>query len=148
MNMQPAESGDSAKGPREFHLKEWEFLRAEIRSQVEQSKYLEFATIAGLAAFYAWFASSPKPLPHVVLYLPLALVVLGALRSYGTLRHIQRQAKYVRQLEEYLSLDTGPLIGWDRTRDKLQTKSAELKASAGLFWAAALGVTVTALALL
>jgi hypothetical protein len=148
MNTRSPESSVPADDPREFHLKEWEFLRADIRSQVEQAKYLEFATIAGLAAFYAWFASSTKQLHQLVLWLPVALVFLGGLRSYGTLKHIQRQAKYVRRLEEYLSANAGPLIGWDRTRDKLQAKSAELKVSAALFWAAALAVTLAALAFL
>lgn len=130
----------TAKDPMEFHLKEWEFLRVEIRTQIEHSKNLEFATLVGLGAFYAWFMSSAKPLPHFILLVPSLLVLLAALRSWGTLRNIQRNAVYVRLLEEHLSLNKDGLIGWDRTRDRLPNKSSELKASASLFWIAAVVV--------
>ena len=140
---QPADS-DRNKDARAFHLKEWEFLRADIRAQIEQSKYLEFATVGGLGAFYAWFVSTASPVPRFVLWLPMLLVGLGALRSYGTLKHIQRSAKYIRSLEEALSFNEGTLIGWDRTRDKLATKSAELKASAIFFWLTAAAISVLA----
>lgn len=66
---------------REFHLKEWEFLRTDVRTQIEHSKSLEFATVVALAAFYAWYLTLSKPIPKFVLILPTLLVFLGALRS-------------------------------------------------------------------
>ncbi len=122
-------------------------LRADIRVQIEQSKYLEYATIVAIGAFYAWFLSAAKPIPKVALVLPILVVTLGCARSWGTLRHIQRMATYIRTLEETLAANQGPLIGWDRTRVVNNSKSPELKVSAVLFWIIALVVTILAPAL-
>lgn len=135
-----------AKAPasRDFHQKEWEVLRADIRAQIEQSKNLEFATIVALGAFYAWYLSVAKPVPKLVLMLPVLAVALGGIRSWATLKHIQRMGAYIRTLEESLSAGSAGLIGWDRTRVALDAKSPELKASAVLFWIVTSVVTVLA----
>ena len=39
----------------DFHLQEWTSLRAEITSQIDHTRKLELATVAGLGAFYGWF---------------------------------------------------------------------------------------------
>lgn len=132
----------------DFHVKEWEYLRTDIRLQIEQSKYLELATVVALAAFYAWFLSVSKPVPRVALLLPVIVALLGAVRSWATLRHIQRMAAYVRTLEQRLSLGTDGLIGWDRTRVANNSKSPELKLSAILFWFVVIAITLVAPCLL
>jgi hypothetical protein len=129
---------------REFHIKEWESLREEITSQINHTRKLEFATVAGMAAFYAWFASAKPPVSHFLLALPSLLVLLAGLRAWGTLVRIQEIAKYIRKIETAFCLDKAGLIGWDRTRDKDFPKSSPFKVSAALFWIAALAVSVLA----
>lgn len=133
---------ESDKYKRDFHLKEWESLRAEILSQIDHTRKLELAVVAGLAAYYAWFVTA-KP-SHYLLTIPTLLVLLGALRSWGTLVRIQEIATYIRTIEAAFSLGTNHLIGWDRTRDANFPKSSPFKTSAALFWVAALLTSIFA----
>lgn len=138
----PAKAPIPDEARREFHLKEWEALKAEVTSQIDHTRKLELATVGGLAAFYAWFVT--KDPSRYVLVVPCLLVLLGALRSWGTLVRIQEIATYLRTLEAAFSLETDGLIGWDRTRDVRFPKSSPFKVSAALFWGAALLVSLAA----
>jgi hypothetical protein len=135
---------EELKFRRDFHIKEWESLRDEITSQIDHTRQLELATVAGMAAFYAWFATAKPPLSHFLLALPSLLVLLAGLRSWGTLVRIQEIATYIRKIEAEFCLNKAELIGWDRTRDRKFAKSSPFKVSAALFWCAALAVSVLA----
>lgn len=140
----PACLDDSRGHAREFHVKEWESLREEITSQIDHTRKLELATVAGLGAFYAWFASATPSPSHFLLVVPSLLVLLAGRRAWGTLVRIQEIATYIRTLEQALCLDQEGLIGWDRTRDKLFPKPSPFMMSAALYWFAALAVSVLA----
>lgn len=135
---------EEQKFRREFHIKEWESLREEITSQIDHTRKLELATVAGMAAFYAWFASAKPPVSHFLLTLPSLLVLLAGLRAWGTLVRIQEIATYIRKIEEAFSLGEAGLIGWDRTREQDFPKSSPFKVSASLFWWVALVVSILA----
>ena len=136
---------EALKFSKDFHIKEWESLREEITEQIAHTRKLELATVAGLGAFYAWFASAKTHSPsHFLLLIPSLLVLLAGLRAWGTLVRIQEIATYIRKIEAQFSLKTNGLIGWDLTRDKCFAKSAPFKVSAGLFWIASLIVSVLA----
>ena len=136
---------EALKFSKEFHIKEWESLREEITSQIDHTRKLELATVAGLGAFYAWFASAKAHTPsHFLLAVPSLLVLLAGLRAWGTLVRIQEIATYIRTIEEAFSLKTGELIGWDITRDTKFPRSSPFKVSAAAFWFAALAVSALA----
>jgi hypothetical protein len=137
-------SAEDLKFRRDFHIKEWESLRDEITSQIDHTRKLELATVAGMAAFYAWFASAKQPVSHFLLALPSLLVLLAGLRAWGTLVRIQEIATYIRKIEKEFCLNKSGLIGWDRTRDTEFARSSPFKVSAALFWCAALVVSVLA----
>ena len=140
----PTAIDEDLKFRRDFHIKEWESLREEITSQIDHTRKLELATVAGMAAFYAWFASAKPPVSHFLLALPSLLVLLAGLRAWGTLVRIQEVATYIRKIEAAFCLNKVDLIGWDRTRDRDFAKSSPFKVSAALFWFATLAVSMLA----
>jgi hypothetical protein len=130
-----------------FHLQEWTSLRAEITSQIDHTRKLELATVAGLGAFYGWFFVTKavhSNLTNFLLVIPCLLVLLAGLRAWGTLVRIQEIATYIRSIETEFALNQNGLIGWDRTRDELFSKSSPFKVSAAIFWVACLGVSFLA----
>ena len=141
----PPNTTDTIAFSKDFHVREWESLRREVMSQIDHTRKLELATIAGLGAFYAWFASAKASSPsHFLLLVPSLLVLLAGLRAWGTFVRIQEIATYIRRIESNFSLVTGGLIGWDRTRKKEFPRSSPFRVSATLFWLAAVGVSILA----
>lgn len=148
-----AEATAASRGDTEFrydfHLKEWEALRKEIETQIEHTRKLELATVAGLGAFYAWFWSVGEDNPaRFLLLVPSLLVLLAGLRAWGTLVRIEEIAVYLRTIEYAFSLERIDMIGWERTRKQRFPDSSPFKMSAGLFWVASLVVSVLAWILL
>jgi hypothetical protein len=130
----------------DFHIKEWEALREEVRWQVDHTRRLELATVAGLGFYYAWFASTKSHIPsYIVLSIPVLLVSLAGLRAWGTLIRTQQIDSYVRTIERKFCLATDGLIGWECTFENKFPTSSLFKRTATLFWLASFVLTVLAL---
>ena len=74
----------------DFHLQEWTSLRAEITSQIDHTRKLELATVAGLGAFYGWFfvtKAEHSNLTNFLLVIPCLLVLLAGLRAWGLMAY-------------------------------------------------------------
>jgi hypothetical protein len=129
---------------KEFHLKEYEFLKQEIAELVDHSRKLEIYAIGAIAAFYAWFIKA-HPAP-VALLIPTALALLGWLRSYAALVRIYEIADYLREMERTLTLNKLGLCGWESYRKAMRGHApgsirsrmyaAPFLSSAAVFWIA------------
>jgi hypothetical protein len=100
---------------RDFHLKEYESLKKEVADQIEHSRKLEIYMLGGLAAFYAWF-SNARQVPNTALCIPIALSVLGALRSWAVGRRVSEIAFYLRRVEYVFAWNDRHLFGWETHR--------------------------------
>src|SRR5215204_1801416 len=118
MKTELSDTEDTLQSGQQFHLKEWESLRQEILEQVDHTRKLEFGSVAGLGAFYAWFVSANPSPSRFILVVPTLLAFLGGMRALGTLIRIQEIACYIREIEEHFSLGDKGLVGWERTRAK------------------------------
>ena len=120
---------------KEFHLKEYESLRKEMGELVEHSRKLEIYALGGIAAFYAWYLTSTSlRLPKELLWIPVFLAMLGALRSWSVYNRLMDIAKYLRQVEKCLTLKDCDLIGWETHLKLPKNESSPFLSSAAIFW--------------
>lgn len=127
---------------KEFHLKEYEFLRKEIAELVEHTRKLEIYAVGAIAAFYAWFIKEQPPTP--TLFIPTALALLGGFRSYAALIRIYEISDYLRIIERSIAWNESGLCGWESYRknepDRASTRfwiyTAPFLSSAAIFWIA------------
>jgi hypothetical protein len=109
------EIGDAPPAKIQFHIHEFDALRAEILAQVEHSRQLEIYALVGTAAIYAWFATGPTPRNALALWIPPLLAGLGALRSIGTLQRLNELGEYIMSIETKFALDGK---AWEHYRAK------------------------------
>lgn len=125
---------------KEFHLKEYEFLKEEIADLVDHMRKIEVYAVGATAAFYAWFIKTHPT--TFALAIPIALAVLGGFRSYAVLLRVYEIAKYIRHIEKNFALNDASLSGWDsylqQFRNSMFTRLsiyiAPFFSSAALFW--------------
>lgn len=96
----------------EFHFKEYDSLKKEIEAQVEHSRKIEIYVVAGIAAFYAWFLKDHCTVSSAK-WIPLFIVLAGAVRSLATVVRIMEIAAYLRELEGVYALTSAGLAGWE-----------------------------------
>ena len=131
----PPHMPDLFAAGKEFHLKEYESLKKEIGELVEHSRKLEIYALGGIAAFYAWYLSSPTPrTPKELLLIPVLVACLGALRSWSVFIRIGDIAKYLRKVEAALSLKDRCLLGWETHLKQPDNQSSVFVSSAVTFW--------------
>jgi hypothetical protein len=104
---------------KDFHFKEFEVLRKEIESQVEHTRKLEIYAVAAFAAFYAWFLSEPHQ-TKIFLCIPIAIALLGSLRSAASLVRICEIAAYLKRIEKEYALKHHGLQGWECFREFIE----------------------------
>ena len=134
----------------QFHLKEYESLKREIEALMEHSQKLEIYAVGGLAAFYAWFVKAQPPC--IVLVIPTLLAVLGAFRSFATLKRIYEIAEYLLKVEELFAMSNRGLHGWETHRwariaprnHKPIMAASPLKSSAAVFWLVLIVISLAA----
>ncbi len=138
----PASLTDFFSARKEFHLKEYESLKKELADLVEHSRKIEIYAVGGIAAFYSWFLLKVPNPPHIALYIPIIVAVLGSFRSWSVLTRIQEIASYLREVEDVFALRDLGLTGWETHR---RTKSSSpFVSSAAVFWLVLVAVSVVA----
>ena len=104
---------------RDFHLKEYECLRAEVlaaNATLFQATQIATAASAAVYAFLLIYKSQgaihlgPAYLATAS-FLPLSFTITGVVLSHGTLNGIKRIAEYLYRLEAAMGQNNG--LGWE-----------------------------------
>jgi hypothetical protein len=114
---------------------EYEFLRKEIATSIEETRNLERGALAITGILWAWFLTH-LPVPFIAWLIPPVLVVLGAYRAKVLNRSFQLIARYLREREKALlseipTTDSQQIHGWETFREK---QNAGVECSAYIFW--------------
>src|ERR1044072_7892065 len=84
-----------------FHLLQYEALRKEIESCVQEIRTLERYALIGTGFVWAWLASNSQlNISNIFLWIPLFFSVLGWLRTMALAASVRRLAAYIRHKEE------------------------------------------------
>jgi len=125
---------------REFHLKEYDTLRNEIMSRVDEARSVAQFVIIASGAILVWLITnkSNKSIPDIAFWLPFIMVLLGLIRSLAVLTTISRITKYLRMIETIICKD-GPLSGWESFVEAERNYLSD--SAAVVFWIVSLLVT-------
>ena len=118
----------------QFHMREYSSLRGQAQNHIDAMRVLERYAVGSVAALYSWIlinhhAVGGEHVPGLhpssfLWFLPLAIVVLGWLRSIAMARRIKIVGEYCRQLEtRYGEPDLG---GWENILELRKPRSAWL----------------------
>jgi hypothetical protein len=115
----PPAEGDRRR--EEFRLREYEAVRREMATYLEEVWRIEKFALGGAAALIAWLAMHPVSQP-LAWWLPFGFLLVCALRFLSAMYHLLgRSARYLRGIEaEYLPGEGG-YETWFRKRRCNQT---------------------------
>lgn len=123
---------DNGIPPLNFHLIQFEALRKEIESCVEEIRIIERYALIGTGIVWAWLATNAQlNVPYVIWWIPLLFSVFGLFRTVALATSVRRLARYIREKVEPLFCDQG-VEGWETYRWKNVTPS--IKLSVYTFW--------------
>lgn len=116
-------------------ISEYDFLRKEIATSIEETRRLELMALAATGAIWTWLLSNP-PVLVWAWALPPVLIALAAFRAWAISNSFGLVAEYLREKEGSLfaNSDDGvskQCIGWETFR---KPRSAGVKVSAYFFW--------------
>lgn len=121
----------------DFHLKEFDSLRQEIVSSVEEGRRLERYALVITSGVWVWLLTHPDiQLPLISWWIPFLFTCIGGIHAYTQLKNIQLMAEYI-QILETMFCRTGELKGWQTfLLEKRQTDPGELRfrRSAAVYW--------------
>jgi hypothetical protein len=95
-----------------FHLKEYELLKQEIASAVQESRTLERYALIATAAVWSWLVTMGDNVPGVLWWIPTLLVAFAAFRSLALHVAVNRLGRYIRDEVESQTCDGQP-CGWE-----------------------------------
>lgn len=95
-----------------FHMHEYTTLRKEIEIRNQELLKLQVYAVVGTFAVWSWLATSSKPLPKVIWFMPVLLSVLAFTKARTHLGGIFRVAEYLRELEQAVP-KLSSLQGWE-----------------------------------
>jgi hypothetical protein len=100
----------------EFYLKEYDALRREIESTVQEIHTIERTTIIGVAAVYTWLALNLGKIPHIPALrwawgIPFLFVFINWFKAISLHRAIFRIAAYISKIETKFCEEEN-LPGW------------------------------------
>ena len=118
---------------------EYDFLRKEIATSIEETRSLERAALVLTGAIWAWLLTH-APVPPGAWVIPPVLVALAAYRAHAINRSFKLIATYISAREKALlpeltDFGQGKVYGWETFRSK---HNAGVKLSAIIFWLALL----------
>ena len=91
--------------PKEFLMAEYQALRSEVLLTLAEVRALERYVALGCAAIWSWAATHPES-PRILLWVPIALTLLGALRAWTYSRDFHFTHVYIGRLEVALMGET------------------------------------------
>jgi hypothetical protein len=96
----------------DFYKGQYEGLRREIELTLSEARSVERYAALATAAIWAWLATNGTPAGYGwCWYIPVALPILGGLRSYAIVRHFGLLGRYVRFFEGEVCHSDLP--GWE-----------------------------------
>lgn len=128
-----SEEKEEVKELPNFHLQQYDWLKKEIGSAVNEAYALERYAVIGTGAVWAWLAThlSPSPPPKMSWWIPVLFATFGALRSLALIFSIKPKATYMRRLEDEAFPSQKPL-GWERYYAK--NKRPYVGTTMAVFW--------------
>ena len=96
----------------EFHLKEYECLKKEIDSAVQETRTLERYALVATAGVWTWLLATSGGARDLIWWIPSLLVFFAGLRSVALYRAVQRIGDYIRDQLEACICDATP-CGWE-----------------------------------
>ena len=118
--------------------KEFEALRQEIMDAVTETRKLEIQCLGASAVFWSWVLAQPMEafwIPRVV-WIPVILCFIAALRSGALYLEIREHAKYLKTVE----IKWGLVISWENSKKRrymaIMTAIIWAALIVGSFWAA------------
>ena len=125
-----------------FHLLQYEALRKEIESCIQEIRTLERYALIGTGFVWAWLASNPQlNIPNIFWWIPLVFSFFGWLRTMALVASVRRLAAYIRHVEEPYFCDE-TVIGWE-TYKWVRVKPS-IKLSVYTFWIALSIISIAA----
>jgi hypothetical protein len=122
---------------KEFLLVEFNKLRDEILQSLKETWNLERQSVIAAGVIWTWcLANAKTPGYTILIWTPLAITTLSALRSLGLLLQMQHLGRYVRRLEQDFPLPKG--LGWESS-----ALNDQFRRFAGIvFWVILIAMTV------
>src|SRR5258708_27703940 len=111
----------------DFHLVQYEALRKEIESCVEEMRSVERYALIGTGIVWAWLATNAQiKIPYIIIWwVPLLFSLFGWIRTVALATSVRRLAGYIREKEEPLFCNPG-VEGWETYRWKNVRPSIKL----------------------
>ena len=95
-------------------MEQYQMLRSEIVSLIEQTRRIEVMVIGALGAFYSWMDTRTGAHPYIW-YLATGLGLFGGLRSLGLFVRMGDISKYMRVIENGWEIeDKNRHKGWEQ----------------------------------
>jgi hypothetical protein len=116
----------------DFHLIQYDALRKEIESCVQEIRTLERYALLGTGIVWSWLAANPQlNIPYLFWYIPLLFSLLGWFRTTALAVSVRRLSQYIREVEEpYFCNEPG--MGWETYR--FARVQPSIKLSVYTFW--------------
>lgn len=131
----------------DFHLKEYDSLRQEIVSSVEEGRRLERYALVIASGVWVWLLTHPHiQLPLITWWIPFLFTCLGGIRAYTQLKNIQLMAEYI-QILETMFCRNDEANGWQTyllTKHRTDPDKLRFRQSAIVYWATLFLVTAFA----
>ena len=124
-------TGKHADSAKEFHLKEYEYLRREIEWLMTYYRSLERNVVVAVGVTWGWLFSNRQQLPRWTWFIPCLFSFLGTLRSITLVRDHDHLHEYLYRVEKAFSSANDP-GGWEHFREAAVWKSR----SVSVFWRA------------
>jgi hypothetical protein len=98
-----------------FHSEHYKVIREELNARLAQIWKIEIFATGGIFPLYAWLvARRNEPIPSLVWYLGVPLVVIGGFRCLAHQMRIHEIAKYLAKIEKELFGQNTSLPGYER----------------------------------
>jgi hypothetical protein len=125
---QTSKDGIHALDAKDFYLKEYESLRAEILWLLQDCRTLERNVIVAIGVSWAWLFEKKDALPGWAWLIPCLFAVLGGIRMAGIMQSFSVYREYMTRIEKTFSGEGDP-GGWDTSRHRIHTSDVAL-----VFW--------------
>ena len=150
---------EKAKFANALRVEEFKSLKHEIELLVRDTRSLELYVVGGLVAYYAWLLTHCIPETTVSMpflrqqlllqllpwFVPIALPLLGAWRSWANVGRIMDIAGYIRTVEDYLHAERiplGPMRGWEHYVQQRRKEARIRLGSHAVVWLLLVATTV------
>ena len=132
-----ATQGKFTERTADFHLQEYDSLRQEIVSSVEEGRRLERYALVITSGVWVWLLTHPTvQLPLITWWIPFLLTCLGGIRAYTQLKNIQLMAEYIQTLEA-MFCQADEAKGWQTfllTKQHVDPGELRFRRSAIVYW--------------